>query len=90
MAGLVAVSGVVFAGVILGAITMWSHNRQIQEAGKRSDAVVTAEALDVGDGSIEGNSAVQTRTNLKKMGSLLTLEVQKTEEKTRQEIKVDL
>ena len=27
MAGLVAVSGVVFAGVILGAITMWSHNR---------------------------------------------------------------
>lgn len=42
MAGLVAVSGVVFAGVILGAITMWSHNRQIQEAGKQPDAVVTA------------------------------------------------
>lgn len=66
MAGLVAVSGVVFAGVILGAITMWSHNRQIQEAGKRSDAVVTAEALDVGDGSIEGNSAVQTENKSEK------------------------
>ena len=59
MAGLVAVSGAVFAGVILGAIIIWSHNRENQGAGKQENVSVTAEAADMGAGSTEGTSAVQ-------------------------------